>query len=199
MPGALADFFFIAGLKGHEPAIGQAGGGGGAPPVRAEAVTESATLETPLETTMESHEEVHDHMTGPTGPPTSPPSLGNGSSLATSNLPLRIPELPSLSDIPTENTASGLFDDVLAKFSSERDEFVLTLAPLDVSPSNHTSIPRQTPTPPEDKEDRLPELHGSNPLRARTSFRAKMADLSRRASSRTGTLRRQNTNGSLFS
>jgi hypothetical protein len=198
MPPALADFFFIAGLKGHEPAIVRTGPQ--STPFRAENVNETSTLE---ETTQNMNEQGQSKITVPsafnprstpsainTAPPT-PPTTSSG------DLPPTIPELPNLLDDSIDNpTTLGMFDDVLAKFSSERDEFVLTLAPLNSPPPNRTSFPLRAVALPEDEEDRLADLNGgrASPLRSRMSLRTKIADLSRRAS-RTGTLRRQNTNG----
>jgi hypothetical protein len=184
MPAALADFFFIAGLKGHEPAIVRAGASSS--PVRAETPNETPTVhETPQDTL--DHEENVKQST----------RFFNDAPPSSADLPPTIPEL-SLLDLSTENASScGLFDDVLAKFSSERDEFVLTLAPQSVAPpTRQTSIPRQQFQPPEeDQEDRVAELNASSQLRSRTSFRSKIADLSRRASQRPGMLRRHSTNG----
>lgn len=187
MPSALADFFFIAGLKGHEPAIVKAGG---TPLFRAEVACEGNTLH---ETLLESHEDGADDITFPTlVPPHATPI--NDVVSSTIDLPPAIPELPPLLDVSVENTSSGLFDDVLAKFSSERDDFVLSLAPLSVPPPTQRASSPMSP-PVEEEEDSVGELNGSTTLRSRISFRTKISDLSRRASQRTGTLRRQNTNG----
>jgi hypothetical protein len=187
MPPALADFFFIAGLKGHEPAIVKAGG---TPLFRAEAVCEGSTLH---ETLLESHEDRNDDITVPTVVPPQPTPISNNIS-STIDLPPTISESPPLLDVAVDNTSSGLFDDVLAKFSSERDDFVLSLAPLSVPPPTQRASSPLSP-PLEEEEDCVGELNGSTPLRSRISFRTKISDLSRRASQRTGTLRRQNTNG----
>ena len=97
----------------------------------------------------------------------------------------------------------------MAKFASERDEFLLTLAPptLPLTPPYTTPVHDLTVPLEEEEADRVPELHNpvaevgrpASPLLARTSLRNKLAGLSRRASLRAGgSLRRGNTQGSII-
>ena len=192
MPPALADFFFIAGLEGNEPAILHAGG------------ETSSSLRTDVAKDVSAVQETIEEESGP---PTTPPDPINtqertnllsdnrrpSSSSSTDN-PL-IPVILSISEPSFESrTNSHAFEDVMAKFASERDEFVSTLAPLSMPIPLPPTSPFRRSILFEEEEDSVSELYGRapSPLRSRSSLRSKIVDLSRRAS-RTGTLRRGNT------
>jgi hypothetical protein len=191
MPAALADFFFIAGLEGHEPAIVQQSSAN----VRAETAKDAPSIHEPIaeetgtETSFNSHKLNGLQRNSVINDPPRPPSR---------DLPL-IPPIASDSDSASENgTGGGIFDDIMAKFASERDEFLLTLAPpnIPITPRSNTPVYE---TLLEEEEDHVPELNqldgrAPSPLRPRASLRSKFVDLSRRAS-RASTLRRGNTTG----
>ncbi len=194
MPTALADFFFIAGLEGHEPAIVQPSSAN----FRADTAKDAPSIHGPIaeETAQESHTS-NRKSTG-----TLRASVIYDPPRPTStNIPL-IPPITLGSDFTSDQgTAGGMFDDIMAKFTSERDEFLLTLAPptIPITPRSNTPVYE---TLPEEEEDHVPDLHqldgrAPSPLRARSSLRSKFVDLSRRAS-RASTLRRANTTGTVL-
>lgn len=194
MPTALADFFFIAGLEGHEPASVQPSSAN----FRVDTAKDSPSIHEPIaeETALESHtssrKSTETLRTSVIYDPPRPKST---------DIPL-IPPIASGSDFTSDQgTTGGMFDDIMAKFTSERDEFLLTLAPpaVPITPRSNTPVYE---TLLEEEEDHVPELHqldgrAPSPLRARSSLRSKFVDLSRRAS-RTSTLRRANTTGTFL-
>lgn len=191
MPTALADFFFIAGLEGHEPAIVQQSSAN----FRAETAKDAPSTHEPIaeEAALESHASNRKSTaTQRTSVIYDPPRP------ASTDIPL-IPPIASGPDLTSDQgTAGGMFDDIMAKFTSERDDFLLTLAPptVPITPRSNTPVYE---TLLEEEEDHVPELHqldgrAPSPLRARSSLRSKFVDLSRRAS-RASTLRRGNTTG----
>jgi hypothetical protein len=192
MPPALADFFFIAGLEGNEPAILYAGGETSSntkadvakevPPVQETIEEESGSpiLQTDAINTPQRTSVTTDNFR-----PTSSSSTDSPS----------IPIITSISGSSFESeTSSNAFEHVMAKFTSERDEFVSTLSPPSMPIPPRTTSPSRRSVLFEEEEDPVSELHGraSSILRSRSSLRSKIVDLSRRAS-RTGTLRRGNT------
>jgi hypothetical protein len=214
MVAALADFFFIAGLEGHEPAILNTPTNTLKPPpsssdfpkkedtIKEESSSPTASPTTPRQNGTHLHETIvinHDDNDDDGGSDTSPvlPKL---------DLTPFTPNSDTNSDYQQRNSTT--FEDVIAKFASERDEFVLTLAPPTIPLTPRSTTPVRDLTVPEEEDDKVPELHNptpdlarpSSPLRPRASIRHRLADLSRRASSRasrTGTLRRANTQGTL--
>lgn len=191
VPAALADFFFVAGLEGFEPAIVLSSAGN----VKAETGKESPSVQEPIaeeiapELTLNDNNLTDTQRTSVIFDPPRPPST---------DTPL-IPPITSISESTPENgTGTGMFEDIMAKFASERDEFLLTLAPpnIPITPRSNTPVHE---TLLEEEEDHVPELNqpdgrAPSPLRPRTSLRTKFVDLSRRAS-RASTLRRANTTG----
>ena len=191
MPPALADFFFIAGLEGNEPAI-LAGGGTSSsvrtdvsndvPPVQETIEEESVppTIQTDTINTLQRTSILVDNFR-----PISSSSTDNALSHVITPL--------SESSFESE-TSSNTFENIMARFTSERDEFVSTLAPPSIPVPPRSTSPFRRSILFEDEEDSVPELHGraASPLQSRSSLRNKFVDLSRRAS-RTGTLRRGNT------
>jgi hypothetical protein len=197
MPTALADFFFIAGLEGHELSI--------APKtsiLRADTLKDSSSTPEPIleEPTRETQLNEVNSTVPETREQTRTSVVINEGPDTVSKLEGGMPSIPPMASLPdflSENgTGSGIFEDVMAKFASERDEFLLTLAPpsIPITPPATTPIPTVT----EEEEDHVPELnydgHAPSPLRARSSLRSKVESISRRVS-RSSTIRRANTTG----
>lgn len=194
MPPALADFFFIAGLEGNEPAILHAGG------------ETSSSIGTDVAKDVPTVQETIEEESGPPTLQTDAISTTQRTSVLSENFrptsssstdnPI-IPVITPISESSFESeTTSSTFEDVMAKFSSERDEFVSTLAPPRISVPPRATSPFRRSILFEEEEDSASETNGraQSPLRSRSSLRSKIVDLSRRAS-RTGTLRRGNTIG----
>jgi hypothetical protein len=192
MVAALADYFFIAGLEGHEPAIVSSSVNYRGitlkdVPVVQEPIIEESTGD--IKGTVVDKEEESEGT-----------RLNDVLSLS---VDVSIPTVPHFTDSISENgSSSNAFEDVMEKFSSERDEFLLTLEPPTIPITPRSTTPIQQLLIEEEEEDHIAELNhlegrAPSPLRARTSLRSKIADLSRRAShsSRSNTLRRANTNG----
>ena len=191
MPAALADFFFIAGLEGHEPAIVQQS----TVNVRAETPKDAPSVHEPIAEETVSEKSINGYKSNGIQrnsviyDPPRPTSADTPS----------IPQIPSTIDlIPDNGTGGGMFDDIMAKFASERDEFLLTLAPpsIPITPRSNTPVHESLI---EEEDDHVPELNqldarAPSPLRPRPSLRSKFVDLSRRAS-RASTIRRANTTG----
>jgi hypothetical protein len=195
MPPALADFFFIAGLEGHELAIVQPTSS----ILRAdtskdssstpEPILEESPRETQLDEINSNSKQTRTSIVVINEPPTT--------SSSSEGVPPAIPPLVPLTDFFSDNgRGSGIFEDVMAKFASERDEFLLTLAPPSIPITPRATTP--VPTVIEEEDDHVPELNSDgrapSPLRARTSLRSKVESLSRRVS-RSSTIRRANTTG----
>lgn len=191
MPAALADFFFIAGLEGQEPAIVQQS----TVNVRAETAKDAPSVHEPIAEEIVTEKSTSDNKSNGIqrnsviNDPPRPASTDTPS----------IPPITSAIDFVSDNgTDGGMFDDIMAKFTSERDEFLLTLTPpsIPITPRSNTPVYE---TLIEEEEDHVPELNqvdgrAPSPLRPRTSLRSKFVDLSRRAS-RASTIRRGNTTG----
>jgi hypothetical protein len=196
-PSCLADFFFIAGLEGHEPAILNHPHAPG------------ATTATIPEDTVQAAESAPETLGLPEDKTvTSPPTQ------ETCPRPLSFIITTKSSIVPESRTRDNVrnsiqFDDRLSKFSAERDEFLLTLAPPSVPapPLSSTSVQGLTVPEEDERSDRVPELvlhsqvhlrdesRPESPLGAKLSLRNKLGSLSRRASTRVaGTLRPGNTN-----
>jgi len=206
MASALADYFFIAGLEGNEPDI------------------LSASLNTLKTTDLTTQEEtIKEEIDTPSTPkqvvipqeitisdvPPSPQESKVPPSSPTPALPpqLNLDRPPLTPDSDTHSNHqrnSTTFEDVITKFASERDEFLLTLGgpTIPLTPRSTTPV-RELRISNEEEKDKVPELHqpmieGSptSPLHPRASIRNRLVDISRRASSRvsrSSTLRRGNT------
>ena len=207
MVAALADFFFIAGLDGFEPAILH-------PPTtatnstvtattvsRADSITtNSPTKETLAQETIPEETPVHSLTTTSIVPDSRP---ATSSTIGTKSFPPSPPSAPAPAPPAVEITAtteseteSHAFEQVIAKFTSEREDFLSTLAP----PSLPRSPIRNSVFLEDEEEDELSELgaiRSPSPLRPRSSLRNKIADISRKAS-RTGTLKRRSTISTSF-
>ena len=127
MASALADFFFIAGLEGSEPAILHTGG------------ETSSSLRADVAKDVPPVEETIEEESGPPKIQTDGINAQQRTSILTDNFratsssstdnPL-IPIITPISESSFESEiSSNAFEDVMAKFTSERDEFVSTLAP----------------------------------------------------------------------
>jgi len=168
LPAALADFFFIAGLEGNEPSILRVASLGG---LRDATTLQEPILEEPFATETKSNVET---------PHTE--SIRSSANYTVT---------PSLSDFASETgtEVTSIIDDVIAKFSSERDEFLLTLAPPTIPFTPAIEVE-------EENEDNVPELQHLSvgpSIRSRSSLRNRLTDSLRR----TGTLRRGGTTGIL--
>jgi hypothetical protein len=194
MPPALADFFFIAGLEGHELAIVQPASS----ILRADTLKDSSSTpepileESPRETQLDEINSIS-KQTRTSIVINEPPTTSSSSE----RVAPAIPPLAPLTDFLSDNgRGSGIFEDVMAKFASERDEFLLTLAPPSIPITPRATTP--VPTVVEEEDDHVPELNSEgrapSPLRARTSLRSKVESLSKRVS-RSSTIRRANTTG----
>ena len=164
VPATLADFFFIAGLEGTESAI-----------------LKSATL-TGLKDTATALQEPILEEPSPTENKSHADTLPPGSVRSSVNE-------TGFSDIASDSgtEVTSIIDDVMAKFSSERDEFLLTLAPPTVPVTSFKGGD-------EEDEDHVPELQHLSigpSLRSRSSLRNRLTDSLRR----TPTLRRAGTMG----
>ena len=168
-PAALADFFFIAGLEGNEPSILRGASLGG---LRDATTLQEPILEEPSATETKSNvETTHTESIRSSANYTVPPSLSDFAS-------------------ETGTEVTSIIDDVIAKFSSERDEFLLTLAPPTIPLTPAIEVE-------EEYEDNVPELQHLSvgpSIRSRSSLRNRLTDSLRR----TGTLRRGGTTGILF-
>jgi len=168
LPAALADFFFIAGLEGNEPSILRGASLGG---LRDATTIQEPILEEPSATETKSNVET-----------THTESIRSSANYT-------VP--PSLSDFASESgtEVTSIIDDVIAKFSSERDEFLLTLAPPTIPLTPAIEVE-------EENGDNVPELQHLSvgpSIRSRSSLRNRLTDSLRR----TGTLRRGGTTGIL--
>jgi uDENN domain len=206
---ALADYFFIAGLEGHEPAIASVTANfrallsGDVPTVQEEPI---------LEEPSPSGDKINEA-------PTAMEETASVSCVAYSGSTSDRPTTPSsstatirpFSQLAESDDSSSIFDDVMSKFTSEREEFLLTLTPpsiptppLSATPPNRLSV-QSVSVQGDEHKDSLAELHivaterqSLSSLRQRSSLRNKLADLSRRtshASRSNSVLRRRNTNG----
>jgi len=198
MVAALADFFFIAGLDGLEPAILH-------PPTatsttiatvsRMDSISSanSRTKEV-LSTAQETILEEGGHIPTLITTTITPESRPTTSSTIGRSIPPTPPPPPPVEVTTTSESESEshVFEQVIAKFTSEREDFLSTLAP----PSLPRSVsPLRTSLLLEEEDDELSELgavRSPSPLRPRSSLRSKIVDISRRAS-RTGTIRRRST------
>jgi hypothetical protein len=197
MVAALADFFFIAGLDGLEPAILN-------PPTTTSTGTatvgkndsintaHSPTKEVSSATQETIHQEPRPIPTLITTNiiPESRPTTSS-SSIGTKSIPPTPP--PTVQVTSEAETESHAFEQVIAKFASEREDFLSTLAPPSLPRS--VSPLRASLLLEEEEEDELSELgavRSPSPLRPRSSLRSKIVDISRKAS-RSGTLRRRST------
>jgi len=197
MASALADYFFIAGLEGNEPDI------------------LSASLNTLKTTDLTTQEET---IKEEIDTPSTPKQVVIPQEITISDVPpssptralpppLNLDRPPLTPDSDTDSNHqrnSTTFEDVITKFASERDEFLLTLGgpTIPLTPRSTTPV-RELRISNEEEKDKVPELHqptieGSptSPLHPRASIRNRLVDISRRASSRvsrSSTLRRGNT------
>jgi hypothetical protein len=203
----LADFFFIAGLEGNEPAIVHAWGrttsSSASKKFRTDLAKEASVL--PVQETI-----IEESLSSPASPTTTDvintqleTNVIRDDIRPTSSFSYDSPSVPAKAPVTHFSFDFGTdaheFEDVIAKFASERDEFVSTLSPptISIPPLRATSPYRQS-TLFEEEDDLLLELQtrvgerAPSPLRPRQSIREVIADLTRRTS-RTGTIRRTNT------
>jgi hypothetical protein len=200
MVATLADFFFIAGLDGLEPAILH-------PPTTTSTGTATVSRNDSINTAHSPTKEVSPatQETIPEEPrliptlittniiPESRPTTSS-SSIGTKSIPPTPPPTVHVTNTTLEaETESHAFEQVIAKFTSEREDFLSTLAPPSLPRS--VSPLRESLLLEEEEEDELSELgavRSPSPLRPRSSLRSKIVDISRKAS-RSGTLRRRST------
>lgn len=195
MPHALADFFFIAGLEGHEPAILNAGGHYTSSNVREDTGKDASLVQGTIREESSSRfnvENINIHRRTTIGNDELPASSSSAAYNSRQRLSSPVSETPS-----ERETSFDVFQDVMARFTSERDEFLSRLAP-------HAPLTRPTPptwqsSPHVVNEDRGSELNhvedgAPSSVRRRSTLRTKLADLSRRTS-RAGNIRRANTIG----
>jgi hypothetical protein len=207
---ALADFFFIAGLDGLEPAILH-------PPTStpATAASETAILKDgpasaiappppppPTTTTTTTvHETIHEEFAPPTITTTAPLSdpyvrPTTSSTIGSRSIPPTPPSVENTTNSIPEAESHAFAQQVIAKFTSEREDFLSTLAPPSLPRSPSPQPIRQSVLLEEEGEDEVSELgamRSQSPLlRPRSSLRNKIADISRKAS-RSGTLKRRST------
>ena len=199
MVSALADFFFIAGLDGLEPAIlhppttttstGTATVGKNDSINTAHSPTKEVSPAT-QETIPEEPRPIPTLITTNIIPESRPTT--SSSSIGTKSIPPTPPPTVQVTNTTLE-TESHAFEQVIAKFTSEREDFLSTLAPPSLPRS--VSPLRESLLLEEEEEDELSELgavRSPSPLRPRSSLRSKIVDISRKAS-RSGTLRRRST------
>jgi hypothetical protein len=193
MPPALADFFFIAGLEGNEPAILNIGEQ--ASTFRSETTRDASPVQEMITKQPISTGKV-------LGIDSLRPAIASDERRATSSSSADYADYPStpatsiVSDPPSAlGSNSNALDDIVTKFSSEIDGFLSTLSPPTmINAPKHSPSPSPFQSPVTDEEyDQVAELHPtpSSPVRSRT-LRGKIADISR-LTSRSNTLRRTNT------
>lgn len=197
MVAALADFFFIAGLDGLEPAILNP------PTASASAFTATAVSRANSTSTNSPTKESYGTAQETIVEERAVPSLtttaiihdsrpATSSTIGTRSIPPTHPPAVEITATAETDTESHAFEQVIAKFTSEREDFLSTLAPPSLPRS---ASPRRDSLFLEEEEDGLAELGAArspSPLRPRSSLRSKIADISRKAS-RTGTLKRGST------
>ena len=197
MPPALADYFFIAGLEGHEPAIVRgdsdstspsrlstsfgADGGKEVPSVHETILEESVPSEQASGIDKNNLWTEVSTNSRPTTP-SSTETIGN----------VTFPTLPENSS--EIGTNPSVFDDVIEKFASERDEFRMSLTPPGTAITPDTPSTQTT----DEQDPRLSLNHIdeclTSSLRMRASVRNKFSEMTRH-STRSGTVRRHNTHG----
>jgi hypothetical protein len=195
MPRALADFFFIAGLEGHEPAILNAGGHYTSSSLRDDKGIDVSSVQKTIEEGSPSSFNIGNIDTH------RQTSIGNDEHPSPSSAAHHSTQRLSspVSEFSFEReTNFSVFEDVMAKFTSERDEFLSRLAPP-LIPLTRPTPPQWQSTPHTANEDHLSEQNhvddvAPSSFRRRSTLRTKLADLSRRTS-RAGNLRRANTIG----
>jgi hypothetical protein len=195
MGATLADYFFIAGLEGHEPAILNNPPPNTLKQQQAGATTKEETTKEELGGTSTRQDRPYNGNAIRNDPPLSPAPLSPLPSLPAIDVP---PLTPDSDQQPGQRRDSKTFEDVIAQFASERDEFLLTLGGPTIPLTPRSTTPaRELRVSYEEENDKVPELNRPpSPLRQRASLRNRLAELSRRASSRvsrSGTLRRGNT------
>ena len=201
MVATLADFFFIAGLDGLEPAILH-------PPTTTSTGTATVGKNDSINTAHSPTKEVSPatQETIPEEPrpiptlittniiPESRPTTSS-SSIGTKSIP-PTPPPPTVQVTNTTleaETESHAFEQVIAKFTSEREDFLSTLAPPSLPRS--VSPLRESLLLEEEEEDELSELgavRSPSPLRPRSSLRSQIVNISRKAF-RSGAVRRRST------
>jgi hypothetical protein len=198
MPGALADFFFIAGLEGNEPAILNAGGHNTSSNGRDDTGKDVSSVQETIKEESASRFHVSSVSTHRRATISNDEYPASSSPAAyRSRQRLSAPASDSSSE---RETNSDLFEDVMARFASEREDFLSRLGPPPAVSVTRPTPPLRQSSPFLANEDYVSEQYyvdekTPSPFRPRSILRTKLVDLSRRAS-RVGNLRRANTIGS---